>query len=108
MSGSCIVLLQLLQMKGVPGVTLHLWIVPPLSVASSNTDSTPKCRYVNLEVYPGSKIHRSNFKSSLFLENPYGRNYLTYDTLQSEVILTSYCRDYPLLLLFIRPTHCLL
>ena len=51
------------QMKGLKDVSLHLWIIPkPLSdvgvVAVSNGPvSIPSCRYVNLCLAPGCKLH---------------------------------------------------
>ncbi|XP_003385671.1 PREDICTED: isoleucine--tRNA ligase, cytoplasmic [Amphimedon queenslandica] len=75
------------KMKGVSGVSLHLWILPPLSVASSSSGPAPKCRYINLEVYSKSLLYRKNFKSSLFLENPQGKNYLSFEDLQFEANL---------------------
>ena len=74
-------------MKGVSGVSLHLWILPPLAVAGSNSGPAPKCRYINLEVYSKSLLYRKNFKSSLFLENPQRKNYLSFEDLQFEVLV---------------------
>ena len=53
----------LLQIKGLTGVSLRMWIIPkPLSnggtVAVPNGPvSVPTCRYVNLCLAPGCKLH---------------------------------------------------
>lgn len=69
------------QMKGVPDVSLHLWIVPPA------VTGLPKCAFINIEICPGSVLHQNNnnFKSCLMLENPLGCNNLTHESLLSEV-----------------------
>jgi isoleucyl-tRNA synthetase len=67
------------KMKGVPNVSLHLWVVPP-----ANTDK-PKCRYVNIELFPDNNFKMAApFQGCLLLENPQGRNFMTYDALCSE------------------------
>ena len=70
-------------MKGVVDVTLSLWVVTP----TGGTSGQPKCRYINLELCPGSTLGDSDFKACLLLENPQGFNYLTYDGLVREVSL---------------------
>lgn len=67
------------KMKGLSGVSLHLWIIPP-----SNQLSQPKCRYINIELYPGSLLGEGSFRASLLLENPQRKNYLTYNELVHE------------------------
>jgi isoleucyl-tRNA synthetase len=79
------------KIKGLTGVSLRMWIIPkPLSnggtVAVPNGPvSVPTCRYVNLCLAPGCKLHSGGFKATLLLENPRGENILTYDTLEMEV-----------------------
>ena len=73
-------------MKGLSGVSLHLWIIPP-----SNQLSQPKCRYINIELYPGSLLGEGSFRASLLLENPQRKNYLTYNELVHEVIHVHVC-----------------
>ena len=84
----CFIIVQThlhLQIKGLAGTMLHLWIVPKAGgVASPN--ETPKCRFLNVEVVPGSKLNRKDFRSTILLENPQGENLLSYDQLLSEVL----------------------
>ena len=44
-------------MKGLAGLSLHMWIVPK-PLASEETDAVPVpfCRYVNLSLVPGSTL----------------------------------------------------
>ena len=69
-------------MKGLVNVALCLWIVPPKNGPSNGQ---PKCRYVNLELYPGSTLGDGSFKACLLLENPQGKNLLTCVALSREV-----------------------
>ncbi len=76
-------------MKGLPGVALHLWIVPKPGVAvavpAPAPGAIPKCRFINLDVVPGSSLSRKEFLSTVLLENPEGENPLSYERLQREV-----------------------
>ena len=71
-------------MKGIAGAALQLWITSSSTVSSGST-SKCSCGYVNLELYPGSRLGEGSFKACLLLENPRGRNKLTYDLLQQQV-----------------------
>ena len=61
---------------------LSLWIVTPLG---GPVQGQPKCRYLNLDLYPGSKLVGGDFKACVLLENPQGKNFLNYDNLICEV-----------------------
>ena len=69
-------------MKGLADVLFHLWIIPP-STSNASTN-LPKCRYVNLQLYPGSQF-KTSFKACILLENPQRQNILTYNELESQV-----------------------
>lgn len=75
-------------MKGIAGATLHLWITGSSSTVSSGSTSKCRCGYVNLELYPGSRLGEGSFKACLLLENPQSRNKLSYDQLQQQVYNT--------------------
>ena len=53
-------------MKGLAGVSLHMWIIPKLTTSETGPipDSSgpiPYCRYVNLCLAPGSSLSDGKF-----------------------------------------------
>ena len=85
-------------MKGLAGASVFMWIIPDHSSSkpkgrqvpldSQGSMELPKCRFVNLEALPGSKLSKQvgdGFKAMLLLENPVGENLLTFDQLEIEV-----------------------
>jgi len=68
-------------MKGLAGTALHMWIVPK----GGKVTDPPRCRFINLELVPGSKLFVDGFKATMLLENPVGENLLSYQQLQLEV-----------------------
>ena len=81
----------LLQIKGLNGASLKMWVVangntaaPPLSTSPSPI----KTAFVNLMTIPGSRLRSSvgeKFAATVLLENPVGENFLTYEELVQEV-----------------------
>ena len=69
------------QMKGLASTALHMWIVPK----GAKVTDLPRCRFINLELVPGSKLFVDGFKATMLLENPVGENLLSYQQLQLEV-----------------------
>ena len=69
------------QMKGLAGTALHMWVVHK----GAKVTDTPHCRFINLEMVPGSKLFVDGFKATVLLENPVGENLLSYQQLQLEV-----------------------
>ena len=80
-------------MKGLNGVTLSLWIIPPKGGLRSGSGQ-PKCRFINMELYPGSNLGEGSFKACLLLENPQEKNLLTFDNLSREVSCGDLARNY--------------
>ena len=87
-------------MKGLAGASVFMWIIPDhtsstprgrqVPIDSKGPLELPKCRFINLEAVPGSKLSRQlgeGFRAMLLLENPVGENLLTFDQLQMEVSL---------------------
>lgn len=85
-------------MKGLTGAAVFTWIIPDNSCSirrgrqvpldSRGPLELPKCRFINLEALPGSKLSQQlgeGFKAMLLLENPVGENLLTFEELQMEV-----------------------
>lgn len=84
-------------MKGIAGASVFMWIIPDHSskpkgrqvpIDTRGPVELPKCRFVNLEALPGSKLGQQageGFKAMLLLENPVGENLLTFDQLEIEV-----------------------
>lgn len=57
-----------------------MWIVK-----ESSPTQQPSCPWVNLTLLPGSTLASTQFRATLLLENPLGKNKLTYSQLQPEV-----------------------
>ena len=87
-----------LQMKGLAGASVFMWIIPDHSssqpkgrqvpIDHQGPVALPKCRFVNLEALPSSKLSKQvgeGFKAMLLLENPVGENLLTFGQLEIEV-----------------------
>ena len=77
-----------LQIKGLEGASIHMWIIADNSLHKTTpTDGNLPCPYVNLEVVPGLNVSPTNgrFQATILLENPVGKNILTYQQLQLEV-----------------------
>ena len=85
-------------MKGLAGASVFMWIIPDhasskprgrqVPIDSKGPLELPKCRFVNLEALPGSKLSQQvgeEFKAMLLLENPVGENLLTFSGLEMEV-----------------------
>ena len=63
-----------------------MWIIADSSLKKATpTISALPCPYVNLEVVPGSALSNGRFQATVLLENPVGKNVLTYKQLQLEV-----------------------
>ena len=75
-----------------------MWIIPDhtsskprgrqVPIDSKGAMELPKCRFINLEALPGSKLSQQvgeGFRAMLLLENPVGENVLTYRDLEMEV-----------------------
>ena len=89
-------------MKGIAGASVFMWIIPDHSskpkgrqvpIDTRGQVELPKCRFVNLEALPGSKLRQQageGFKAMLLLENPVGENPLTFDQLEIEVKIKRY------------------
>lgn len=87
-----------LQMKGLAGASVFMWIIPDhassaprgrqVPIDTKGPLELPKCRFINLEALPGSKLSQQvgeGFRAMLLLENPVGENILTFEQLQLEV-----------------------
>ena len=87
-------------MKGLTGAAVFMWIIPDHSSSEPKGRQVPldtkgplelpKCRFVNLEALPGSKLSQQvgeGFRAMLLLENPVGENLLTFEQLEMEVSL---------------------
>ena len=85
-------------MKGLAGASVFMWIIPDhtssaprgrqVPIDAKGPLELPKCRFINLEALPGSKLSRQvgdGFRAMLLLENPVGENMLTFEQLQLEV-----------------------
>ena len=70
-----------LQIKGLAGTALRMWIIPK----SAKVTSLPQSPFTNLELVPGSKLCAERFQATVLLENPVGENVLSYQQLQLEV-----------------------
>ena len=91
-------------MKGLSGAVVFMWIIPDYSsskpkgrqvpVDTKGPLELPKCRFINLEALPGTKLSQQvgeGFRAMLLLENPVGENLLTFDQLEKEVSLIKSC-----------------